>query len=108
MAKWQLWQDGGCSGKMRQWPDGSGTKHGKNFKKDWENMGRDASAGKLIWEEMRRWQHVAKWQKNMGNQWENMGRLGRLLAGGIVGKRDFASGNRFFGEYFSEFSGVFF
>ena len=26
----------------------------------------------------------------------------------IVGKGDFASGNRFLGEYFSEFSGVFF
>ena len=41
--------------------------------------GEKEDAWQLIWEEMRRWQHITKWQQNMGKEGENTGtvNLGR-------------------------------
>ena len=52
------------------------TKYGKTVGKYGK---RGSAAGKLNWQEMRRWKHMAKWEQNMGKEGENMGtvNLGR-------------------------------
>ena len=52
------------------------TKYGKTVGKYGK---RGSAAGKLNWQEMRRWKHMAKWEQNMGKEGKNMGtvNLGR-------------------------------